>query len=633
MSAGLPPPTAVHAPDSEAGSGFTLDEVALERRRLESARRLHTQQIPALRLLGFVILSSIVAIQSTLAGPPLPLVPLIAMNLAYAVVAWFVLSVGYGRVGEVNLPLLLFHTDVLVWLVLLHWLEPRNTFFAYLLLVRVVDQVGFGFRRALYFAHAVPLAYLVYALAEQAGEGNGASDLGGRVAIAVVLYLLGLYLSATGLVIERLRGRTRQAVRAARSLVDGLNRQAHDLQKQAVELEAARRDAEAANHAKSQFLAVTSHEFRTPMNGILGAAELLMETPLSVQQKRYVKTAHRSASALLALIDDVLDLSRIESGQLELHPTAVDVGALIDDAVELVRVAAHGRPIVLQVELPPRLPGRLVVDPLRLRQLLLNLLHNAIKFTDRGQVRLAVQVLSESADAMRLRFSVHDTGIGIAPERLRDIFDRFIQVDSSSTRRHGGSGLGLAIVRDLAKRMGGGVGVESRPGHGSHFWIDLPLGRPTEPASADVDGAPGAHATDGDDVPVQVLLIEDDPINRMVVEDMLRVLGCDVALAEDGAAGLAAVARGGHDLVFMDCHMPVMDGYEATRRIREAEAQHGSGGRVPIVALTADTLAEDRARCLSVGMDDFLSKPVSRSQLAATIRRWTGRRTNPTTQW
>ncbi|MEP7282482.1 MAG: ATP-binding protein [Rubrivivax sp.] len=629
---GVAPAGIAHPPASTPDDGFTLDEATRARLRSDGLRRLHTLQIPVLRALGFVILSAIVAAQGASGGPPLPVAGLVLLNLVYAAASWILLRGAYGRTGPVDLSLLLLHTDLLVWLVLLAWLEPHNPFFAYLLLVRVVDQVGFGFRRALYFAHVVTLLYLAYALWASVGAAAGAPTSAERMTIAVVLYLLGLYLSATGLVIGRLRNRTRQAVRAARTLVENLNRQASDLQAQALELEEARSEAEAANRAKSQFLAVTSHEIRTPMNGILGAAELLMETPLSPVQKRYVRIAHRSASALLALIDDVLDLARIEAGKLQLSPMAVDVPALVEDTVELVRAAARERPIVVLTELPPRLPARLIADPLRLRQLLLNLLHNAVKFTDQGNVRLVVRVLADWPDALQLRFSVYDTGIGIAEDQLASIFGSFTQVDASSTRRHGGSGLGLAIVKDLARLMGGQVGVESRPGQGSHFWADLTLGRTADALTPDEATVAVAVAGDDDDAPVQVLLVEDEPINRMVVEDMLHVLGCTVVLAGDGAAGLQALAAGAHDIVFMDCHMPVMDGYAATRAIRDLERQLGSP-RVPIVALTADTLASDRERCMVAGMDDFLSKPVSRSQLASTIRRWTGRRTNPTTQW
>ena len=607
-------------------AGFTLDERELATRRAAGARRLHTLQIPALRTLGFAILAGIVVLEGDTGAvvPGLSLGGLVATCLSYAVLGWLLLRVGFGRTGRLDLALVLFHTDLLVWLLVLAWLEPLNSFFAYFLLVRVADQVGFGFRRAVYFVHVVTLAYLGYALwAAHADPVHLGWD--DRMTIAGVIYLLGLYLSATGLVIERLRNRMRQAVRAGRALVENLNQQARHLQGQAAELEAARAQAEAASHAKSQFLAITSHEIRTPMNGILGAAELLMETPLSPTQEHYVRTAHRSATALLALMNDVLDLSRIEAGRLQLAPEDVDVAAVVDEAVDLIRVAARERPIVIESDVDARLPPRLRTDPLRLRQLLLNLLHNAVKFTDRGSVRLEVRVIARRGDGFRLRFSVTDTGIGIDPDQLSAIWGAFTQVDGSSTRRHGGSGLGLSIVKDLARLMDGEVGATSRPGEGSSFWVDLPLEE-----AATTQRVPEIEDA-GDGPAVRVLLVEDDPVNRMVLEGMLRALGCEIDLANDGRAGLEAAAVHTYDIVFMDCHMPVMDGYEATRRIRAARSEQHA--RLPIVALTADTLVSDRDRCLAAGMDDFLSKPVSRSQLAATVRRWTGRRTNPTTRW
>ena len=268
-----------------------------------------------------------------------------------------------------------------------------------------------------------------------------------RLGIAAIMYLLGLYLASTGVVAERLRRRSRDAVRAARALVERLDQEARALQAQAVELEAARRQAEQASRAKSQVLAVTSHEFRTPMNGILGATELLMGTSLTPVQEHYVRTAHRSAHALLTLIDDVLDLSRIEAGRLTLHDEDVDLRALVDEVVDLVAVTAGDKPLVLSCSVAPPVPRRVRIDPSRLRQLLVNLLHNAVKFTDRGTVQLEVTVRRGTPERLQLRFLVRDTGIGIAAEQLGSIFDAFAQVDASSTRRHGGSGLGLAIVQ------------------------------------------------------------------------------------------------------------------------------------------------------------------------------------------
>lgn len=618
------------AVESVSGVDLTLDEAVLTQRRAASNHRLHAVQVPALRVAGFVILCAIALAHDLRGSTPFPspsVLELVGLNLGYAAIAWILLRHGYRADGRVDLSMLFFHLDLLVWLPNLHHLEATNLFFGYLLLVRVVDQVSFGFRRALYFAHAVALVYLAYGVASAALE-PGRVALADRMAITATLYLLGLYIAGTSLVTERLRNRNREAIRAARALVERLNQKAAALEEQKLELDAARRDAEQASRAKSEFLAVTSHEIRTPMNGVLGAAELLIATPLSPQQKRYVHIAHHSATALLRLIDDVLDISRIESGKFTLAPSDVDLRALVDEAVDLVAISVRDKAVRVSGEVSTRLFDRVVADPLRLRQLVVNLLHNAGKFTQSGSVRLSVAVLSESGDVQQVRLSVHDTGEGIAPEQLESIFDAFTQADSSTTRRHGGSGLGLAIVKELATLMQGQVHVDSRVGAGSHFWVDLPLRR----GLGGVAQPPRAMPSD-DDAPVSALVVEDDPVNQLVAVEMLKKLGCEVDVADDGEAAYAAVrARtGSYDIIFMDCHMPVMDGFEATRRIRAWEQR--TGGAVLIVALTADSLATDRQRCLDAGMNDFLTKPVSSSQLAATIERMTGRGTYPATQW
>jgi len=608
------------APASGIDASFTLDAAELAQRKAASARRIHTLQIPAIRTGGFVILCAIAVLQDLRLPGPFPspqLLLLIAANLSFAALCWLVSWLGHGRSGRLDISLLLFHLDVPVWLLSLHHLEPSSLFFAYFLLVRVADQASVGVRRAVYFNHVVIVVYLAY-VAWMAGHEPDSARTADRLTIAAIMYLLGSYLAFTGTVAERLRYRTRQAVRAARELVDNLEQKTRALQAQAAELDQARRQAEEANLAKSQFLALISHEIRTPMNGILGTTELLLATPLTPAQRQYAQTAHHSGAALLALIDDVLDLSRIEAGKLTLHNADIDLRALVTEAVGLMAATGRDKPVALTFSIAPEVPACVQGDPVRLRQLLVNLLHNAIKFTERGSVGLSVTVVEQGEETIRIGFAVQDTGIGIAEDKIDSVFDKFMQADTSSTRRHGGSGLGLAIVKEIVDLMGGHVGVESQLGEGSIFWVELDLKKsaeaalPPEPAA----GAVGALSA-------RVLLAEDDLVNQMVIEEMLRLLGCEVVVVNNGDEARVATSRSRYDLVFMDCHMPGMDGFEAAHHIRAEERT--SGTRTPIVALTADALAGDRERCLAAGMDDYMTKPVSSARLAAAVRRWAAR--------
>ena len=620
------------APPLDTDAGFTLDVDLLAARRAARARRLNTVQIPAVRAGGFAILCVIAVLQDVRMGAPIDrpqLAILLALNVGYTVLSWTALRAWYSRTGALDLGLVFVHLDLLVWLPNLRHLEQAHLFFAYLLLVRVADQVGYGFRRAIYFNHVVLATYLAYSCWVWRYRPAEALWVD-RLTIAATMYLLGIYLAFTGLVSERLRGRVRQAMQAARELVDSLEQKKVALETQARDLEEAGRRAEQANVAKAQFLATISHEIRTPMNGMLGTTELLLETTLDPAQRHLAETANRSATALLALIDDVLDLSRIEASKLTLQPTSVDLRALVHEAVDLMATTARGKPVALSCTISWRVPNRVEGDPIRLRQVLVNLLHNAVKFTERGRIVLDVAVLGASEDAVQLRFEVRDTGIGIAEDQFDSVFDTFTQVDASSTRRHGGTGLGLAIVKEIAQLMGGRVGVDSRIAHGSTFWLELTLKRAADPAPAPALAdpadavAPPAAAPAGDAVAsAHILLVEDDAVNQMVLAAMLEQLGCRVDIVDDGEAACDAAARTRYDMVFMDCHMPVMDGFDAARRIRDGEAR-GDGRHTPIVALTALALAGDRERCLSAGMDDYMTKPVRAATLAAAVQRWAG---------
>ncbi|WP_111414023.1 ATP-binding protein [Billgrantia lactosivorans] len=383
-------------------------------------------------------------------------------------------------------------------------------------------------------------------------------------------------------------------------------------------LQATARRAEAASQSKSEFLATVSHEIRTPLNGVIGMSDLLLEQPIDAQSREYARTLHVSAARLLELINDILDFSKIESGRLELERRPFRLAALVVDACELFAPRARAKGLELVNHLSPALPEQLMGDPTRLRQVLLNLLSNAIKFTERGEVRVEATVSAQG----RLRLAVCDTGPGIPKDKLGWLFEPFRQGDASTARRYGGTGLGLAICRRLAEAMGGTIGVDSQPGQGSRFWIELPL----EPAHGDHEPERPESALRETKVSGRVLLVEDDPVNQQVAVALLERHGCHVRVAENGRRALELADREAFDLVFMDVQMPGMDGLETTRRLRAAG---GWSARVPIVAMTAGGPGAERERCLTAGMTDYLVKPLRRDELAASLRHGLSGRAKP----
>jgi len=383
---------------------------------------------------------------------------------------------------------------------------------------------------------------------------------------------------------------------------------------------------ERASRAKSAFLATMSHEIRTPMNGVIGLISLLLDTPLSPRQREYVSALQSSGDALLALIDDILDFSKIEAGQLTLELRPLDLRRLVGEVAGLFAAEARAKGLRLSAQVDSAVPPLLMGDPTRLRQVLTNLVGNALKFTAQGEVGIDVRPVEESAEGALVRVAVRDTGIGIAPEAQAAMFEPFTQADASTTRRYGGTGLGLAIARRLVEAMGGQIGMESAPGQGSTFWLTLRLAR--NGAAEDVNpAAPPARAMPGRRG--RVLVAEDNAINRLVVVGLLQSLGCEVETVEDGRQAAEAVGRGHYDLVLMDLHMPELDGFAATAAIRRREGADGQGRHTPIVALTADALAGDAEKSRAAGMDDHLAKPLTRERLAAVLERWVTPRAEP----
>jgi signal transduction histidine kinase len=408
-----------------------------------------------------------------------------------------------------------------------------------------------------------------------------------------------------------LTARCEQAALAAELKAVAAGRDARE-----AELREARAQAEAASRAKGEFLATISHEIRTPMNGVLGMLRILRETPLSAEQRDYLKTAADCAEKLLLLLTDVLDFTKLEQGRLELQQTPFPPSAAASAVAELMHARARDKNLQFDLQIGPNLPAAIVGDAARLRQILGNLISNAIKFTERGSVTLSLTCAQRTATRVELHFTVTDTGIGIDSATLERLFKPFVQGDSALNRRYGGAGLGLAISTRLADAMGGILQVQSTLNQGTTFRLVLPCRLPEGAGLAPTAEEPPRPASPTFNA--RVLVVEDDTVNQQVIELFLKKLGIVPRIVADGQAAVTRASSETFDAILMDCHLPDIDGLEATRRIRQKLA----GGRpVKIIALTANVGKKARDECLVAGMDDFLTKPVRFETLVEALRR------------